>query len=178
METIFKQWRRTSEMILLLRNPVAADLVGLAATGLKDRWVLVVCHRCHVIIYHHAEWAVTNWSSLETCLRSVIWFKVRADLNLLNQLKVIWRTEPMWNICIIWYFTSVINSNKQRSNEKLVGTVIRTSDLRDHRRACFQLSYAASLKSEVYCRYIFPDFETPACKSIFVYFCRCCPRKK
>ncbi len=30
METIFEQWRRASEMILLLRNPLAADLLGVA----------------------------------------------------------------------------------------------------------------------------------------------------
>jgi hypothetical protein len=34
-------------------------------------------------------------------LWSVRWFKVRADLNMLNHLKVIWSTEPIWNICII-----------------------------------------------------------------------------
>jgi hypothetical protein len=67
---------------------------------------------------------VANWSSLEACLQSVRWF------NTLNHLKVIWSTEPIWNICIIRYFLSVINSNKQRSNETLVGAVFLASDLR------------------------------------------------
>jgi hypothetical protein len=30
METIFKQWHRTSETILLLQYPVAANLIGVA----------------------------------------------------------------------------------------------------------------------------------------------------
>ncbi len=87
------------------------------------------------------HWTVTNWSSLEACLRSVRWFKVRADLITLNHLEVIWSTEP---ICIIRYFSSDNNSNKQRSNETLVGAVIRTSDLQDRRQSCYQLSHAAS----------------------------------
>jgi hypothetical protein len=45
-------------------------------------------------------------------------------------------------MCIIRYFASVINLNKQRSNETLVGAVIQTSDLQDRRRACHQLSHA------------------------------------
>jgi hypothetical protein len=39
----------------------------------------------------------------------------------------------------------VFNSNKQRSNELLVGAVIRTSDLCDHMWACYQLSQTTSL---------------------------------
>ncbi len=89
---------------------------------------------------------VTNWSSLEACLRSVGWFKVWVDLNMLNHVKVIQCTEPIWNICIIWYFSSVINSNNHALAEKmLVGAKIQTYDLQDGRRARYQLSYAASL---------------------------------
>jgi hypothetical protein len=91
------------------------------------------------------HWTVTNWSGLEACLRSVRWFKVRADLNTLNHLEVIWSTNFIWNICIIQYFLFIINLNKQRSNETLVGVVIWTSDLQDHRWARYQLSFTASL---------------------------------
>jgi hypothetical protein len=52
---------------------------------------------------------LTNWSSLETCLWSVRWFKLRADLNKLNHLKVILRSNSIWNICVIWYFSPAIN---------------------------------------------------------------------
>ncbi len=43
------------------------------------------------------------------------------------------------------YFSSVINLNKQRSNETLVGAVIQTSDLWDGERVCYQLSHAKFL---------------------------------
>jgi hypothetical protein len=46
METIFEQWRRKSEMILLLRNPVAADLVGVAysccLSKIDESWCCVM----------------------------------------------------------------------------------------------------------------------------------------
>ncbi len=48
-------------------------------------------------------------------------------------------------MCIIQYFLSVINLNKRRSNETLVGVVIQTSDLRDCRRPCYQLSHTTYL---------------------------------
>jgi hypothetical protein len=71
------------------------------------------------------HWTVTIWSSLEACLRSVSWFKVRADLNTLNHLKVIW-SNMKWYVYVIGYFSSVINLYKRRSNEILVGFVIWT----------------------------------------------------
>jgi hypothetical protein len=92
------------------------------------------------------HWTVTNWSSLEAFLQSVRWFKVRADLNTLNHLEVIWSTEPIWNICIIQYFWSVINLNKRHSNETLFGgVVIQISAHGDRRRVRYQLSHATSL---------------------------------
>jgi hypothetical protein len=97
-------------------------------------WVFIATH-----------WTVAKWSSLEACLGSVRWFEMRADLNMLNHLEVIWSIKPVWNICIIWYFSSIINSNNRHSNETLVGVEIQTSDLRDHRRECYQLSYTTSL---------------------------------
>jgi hypothetical protein len=48
-------------------------------------------------------------------------------LNTLARIEVIWSTKPIWNICIIQYFSSVGNSNKQLSNETLVGAKIQTS---------------------------------------------------
>jgi hypothetical protein len=33
-------------------------------------------------------------------------------LNPLIKIEVIWITEPTWNMCLILYFSSVINSNK------------------------------------------------------------------
>jgi hypothetical protein len=157
METIFKQWRRTSETILLLWNPVAANLVGMAYScclwKIDESWWCVINVMWLLILTLH--WTVTNWSSLETSLQSVRWFKVRADLNTLNQLQVIWSTEPTWNICIIWNFSSVINLNKRGSNETLVGIMIQTSVLRDRKKACYQLSHAASLELwsyQEYCR--------------------------
>jgi hypothetical protein len=49
-------------------------------------------------------------------------------LNTLIWIEVIWSIEPTWDLCIVWYFSSFINSNRQRSNETLVCAVIRTSD--------------------------------------------------
>jgi hypothetical protein len=97
METIFEQWRRTSETILLLQNPVAADLVGVAYScclwKINESWWCVIDGTWLFIIT--LLWTVTNWSSLETCTRSVRWLKLRAYLNTMNQLKVIWSTEPI-----------------------------------------------------------------------------------
>jgi hypothetical protein len=70
----------------------------------------------------------------------------KQTLNTLIIIEVIWSTEPTWNMCIIGYFLSVINLNKQRSNETLVSAAIWSSDLPDRRRACYQLSHAASLQ--------------------------------
>ena len=54
---------------------------------------------------------------------------MQADLEHVNlDRKVIWSTEPTWNMCIIRYFLSFISSNKQCSNETLVCAVIQTSD--------------------------------------------------
>ncbi len=116
-----------------------------------DPWSIVdACcfvNRDCVIIYHHAALDGNKLVQLRGLSRSVRWFKVRAGLNTLNHLKVIWSTEP---ICIIRYFWSVINSNKQRSNKTLVGAVIQTSDLQDRRRACYKLSHAASPCLDLY----------------------------
>ena len=111
---------------------------------MDESWWCVINVTWLFIITLH--WTVTNWSSLETCLQSARWFKVRADLNMLNHLKVIWSTKPIWNISIIWYFSSFIHFNNRRSIETLVGIMIQTSDLHDGRWARYQLSYAASLK--------------------------------
>ncbi len=109
-------------------------------------WVFIAIH-----------WTVTNWSSLQPCLPSVRWFKVRADLNMLNHLEMIWSTKPIWNIFIIWYFLSVINSNNWCSNEILVGVEIWTSDLQERRWARYQLSYAPTLSNILYIYiYIWP----------------------
>jgi hypothetical protein len=91
------------------------------------------------------DYSVTNWSSLEVVYGLLYKLMCKQALNTIIQIEVIWSTKPSWNMCIIWYFSSVINSNKQRSSEKLVGAVIQTSDLRDPRWVCFQLSHATSL---------------------------------
>jgi hypothetical protein len=49
-------------------------------------------------------------------------------LNTLIRIEVIWSIEPTWDMCIVWYFSSFISSNIQRSYETLVCAVIRTSD--------------------------------------------------
>jgi hypothetical protein len=82
---------------------------------------------------------------------------VLADRNTLNHLKVSWRTELIWNICGIWYFLSVLNSNKLCSNETLVCIVIRTSDPWDCRRASYQLSCTSLiiiLIAQYFCKFI------------------------
>jgi hypothetical protein len=56
-----------------------------------------------------------------------------------------WSIEPIWNIFIIWCFSSVGNSNKWCSNETLVGTKIQTSNLQDCMPARYQLSYDTTL---------------------------------
>jgi hypothetical protein len=61
------------------------------------------------------------------------------------QIEVIWSTRPIWNIIIVWYFSSVIKLNNRPSSETLVGVDIQTSDLLDHRRVRYQLSYTASM---------------------------------
>jgi hypothetical protein len=67
----------------------------------------------------------------------------------LNQrIKVIWSTQPIWSICIFWYFSSVINSINRCSNETIVGVKFWTFDFWDHRGADYQLSYAASLQQK------------------------------
>jgi hypothetical protein len=86
---------------------------------------------------------------LRGCLLSFIQISVQETLNTLIWIQMIWSTEPTWNMCIIWFFSSVINLNKQRSNETLVGAVIRDYDLQDRRRACYQLSHAACLWSRL-----------------------------
>jgi hypothetical protein len=111
--------------ILLLAHDSSFMSIGLWIVCL---WVFIAA-RC----------TLTNWSSLEDCLGSVRWFKVRVDLNTLNHLKVIWRTEPIWNTGIVWYFSSIINLNNRGSNETLVGLEIRTSNLQDLRRGRYQL---------------------------------------
>jgi hypothetical protein len=52
----------------------------------------------------------------------------KQTLNTLIGIKVIWSIEPTWDMCIVWYFSSFISSNKQCSNETLVCAVIQTSD--------------------------------------------------
>jgi hypothetical protein len=52
----------------------------------------------------------------------------KQTLNTFIRIEVIWSIKPTWDMCIIWYFSSFINSNKQGSNETLVCAVIRTSD--------------------------------------------------
>ncbi len=73
------------------------------------------------------HWTVTSWSTLEACLRSVRWLKVRVDLNTLNHLEVSWSIEPIWNICIIKYFSSVINLNKLCSSQRLIAQLVEHS---------------------------------------------------
>jgi hypothetical protein len=73
---------------------------------------------CSVVIYCHAPNSKQLVSS-EACLRSVRWFIVGADLNMLNHLEVIRSTEPIW-ICIIRYFSSVINLNNCALAEKML----------------------------------------------------------
>jgi hypothetical protein len=96
-------------------------------------------------VFIATPWTVTNWSSLEVVYGLLYQLMCKQTLNTLIRIEVIWSTKLTWNMCIIWYFSSVINSNKQRSNETLDGAVIQISDLQDRRRACYQLSHAASL---------------------------------
>jgi hypothetical protein len=88
---------------------------------------------------------VTNWSSLEVVYGLLYKLMYKQAFNMLIWIKVIWSTEPIWNICIVWYFSSVINSNNQHSNEILVGIKIRTSDLQYRKRVRCQLNYATYL---------------------------------
>jgi hypothetical protein len=89
--------------------------------------VCCVVNLC-LCVFIATHWTVTNWSTLEACLQSVRLFKVRADLNTLNHLEVIWSKKPMWNKCIIRNFLSVIHSYNQCSNETFY-------DFQDSRRA-------------------------------------------
>jgi hypothetical protein len=110
VDVISKQWHRTSEHPALPKIQKLSDLVRVACScclwKINESWWCVINVTWLFIITLH--WMVTNWSSLETCLRSVIWFKVQTDLNTLSYLKVSWSTKPIWNICIIWCFSSVI----------------------------------------------------------------------
>ncbi len=65
--------------------------------------------------------------------------------RLIRLLRLILSTKPIWDICIIWYFSSAINSEIRRSNETLVGVEIPNSNLQDRTRTRYQLNYAASL---------------------------------
>jgi hypothetical protein len=66
-------------------------------------------------------WMVTNWSSLETCLKTFRQIMYKQTLNTLIGIKVMFQsTIPKWNFCIIWNF-SIGNWNKQRTNETLAG---------------------------------------------------------
>jgi hypothetical protein len=109
------------------------------------RWMF--CHESCVCGYlpPHVEWMVNNWSSLEVVYGLLYQLLCKQTFNMLIQIKVIWSTEPIWNICIIWYFSLVINSNNRRSNETLVSIEIPTSDLWDRRCVHCQLSYSDSL---------------------------------
>jgi hypothetical protein len=89
------------------------------------------------------RWTVTNGSSLEVVYGLLYKLMCKQTLNTLIWIEVFWSTEPIWNICIIWYFL-----NKQHPNETLVGAVIWTFNLRDRWRACYQLCHTASLLSE------------------------------
>ena len=81
------------------------------------------------------RWMVTNRSSLEVVHGLLYQLMCKRTFNTLFWIKVIWST-----ICIFWYFLSVINLNNQCSNDTLLGTKIRTSDLQDRVRARYQLS--------------------------------------
>jgi hypothetical protein len=52
----------------------------------------------------------------------------KQTLSTLIWIEVILSIEPTWDICLVWYFSSFINSNRQRSNETLVCAMIQTSD--------------------------------------------------
>jgi hypothetical protein len=119
----------------------------------SEKWHLLLAHdpsKMHVVlwIFVHGyllpstNW--TNWSSLEACLQSVKWFKVRVDLNTFNHLKVIW-SKPYETYVQLDIFCPSFKSNNQRSNEISVCAKIRTYDLLDHRLARYRISYAASL---------------------------------
>jgi hypothetical protein len=95
-------------------------------------WVVIATH-----------WTVTNWSSLEDVCGLL-------DDSKFEQTSTLWTISKWFEVpnpyCIIWYFTSVINSNNRAlAGKSQMGAEILTSDLRDHRRAGYQLSYASSL---------------------------------
>jgi hypothetical protein len=52
----------------------------------------------------------------------------KQTLNTLIRIEMTWSIKPTWDMCMVWYFSSFISSNRERSNETLVCTVIRTSD--------------------------------------------------
>jgi hypothetical protein len=80
----------------------------------------------------------------------------KQTLNMLIRIEVIWSIEPTLDMCIIWYFSSFINSNKQRSNETLVCTVIRTSDPSEPCRFPHTLLPLLGLQHMLQCRKNFP----------------------
>jgi hypothetical protein len=96
--------------------------------------VLLILGLC---LFIATRWTVPNWSSSELVYGLLYKLMCKQTLSTLIRIEVIWSTEPKWNICIIQYFSCVMNSNKQHSNETLVGTVIRTSDLRNRRWGCY-----------------------------------------
>jgi hypothetical protein len=90
-------------------------------------WRVAYC--CWPMIHHRCVLLCHERLLDEVALRSFIQINVQADLEHVNSdQRVIWSTEPAWNMCIIWYFSSFISSNKQFSNETLVCAVIQTSD--------------------------------------------------
>jgi hypothetical protein len=101
----------------------------------------VYCDSICSWVFIATRWTVTNWSSLEVVYGLFYESMWKQTFNMLTWNKVIWSTEPIWNICIIWYFSIVINSNNQPANETLVGAKIQTSGHQDYRLACYELSY-------------------------------------
>ncbi len=89
---------------------------------------LLMIHRrcvlwlCCTWVFFAIRWMVTNWSSLEVVYGHLHEAMYKQAFNMLTQINIIWSIKHIWNICLIKYFLSVVNSNKQRSNETLVGT--------------------------------------------------------
>jgi hypothetical protein len=86
-------------------------------------WGVAYC--CRPVIHRRC----VLWIIFDEVVTSLLFeLMCKQTLNTLIRIEVIWSNEPTWDMCIIWYFSSFINSNKQHSNETLVCAVIRTFD--------------------------------------------------
>jgi hypothetical protein len=128
---------------VITQQLISAIVIVRSARSLSSRNRCPACVHVTKQPLSSEEWHITvdPWFIVDECCCCVVnhlldevvnnlLFELmgKQTLNTLIWIEVIQSIEPTWNMCIVWYFSSFISSNKRCSNETLVCAVIRTSD--------------------------------------------------